>query len=324
MNGNGAYADMVQYQDNFKQTIEGTFGEVGAAWLAELPALEKRIEDLWQVRIGAPFSLSYNYVARATGADGAEYVVKLGVPSLEFCNEIQALRLGSGQSMVRLVAADLELGALLEERLKPGRELAGIQDDDFRTRVLAAVMGAVWRPLPEKHDFPTLDRWTVSLQHYPQDNLTGGPLPARLMDRAAGMLAELLASGGPVQLLHGDLHHFNVLSRVDHPTEAVGDWCAIDPKGVAGEPGFEIGAMMLNPFDNIPTRDDIRRIESRRIDILAEQLSLDRQKLLRWAAVCAALSAAWSVEDHTDWELAAAVGEVLIDLLAPFNTVTFT
>jgi streptomycin 6-kinase len=316
---------MIQYSDDFKQTILGTFGDAGAAWLADLPALYQRIEDRWQIRIGAPFSLSYNYVARATGADGTEYVVKLGVPCPWLQNEILALRMCDGQGMVRLIDADLESGAMLEERLIPGLELAQIQEDDFRTRVIAAMMGAIWRPLPEDHPFPTLDRWTVSLRHYADERLTDGPLPARLMDRAAGMLAELLAFSGPVQLLHGDLHHYNVLSRVDHPTDAVAaanadvaaDWCAIDPKGVAGEPEFEVGAMLMNPFDGIPARAEIRRIASRRIDLLAEQLSLDRQKLLRWGAVCAALSAAWSVEDHTDWELAAAFGEELMTLISP-------
>ncbi len=51
---------------------------------------------------------------------------------------------------------------------------------------------------------------------------------------------ELLLSQGEPVLLHGDLHHYNLLQHQD-------TWLAIDPKGVVGEREFEIGAFLRNP-----------------------------------------------------------------------------
>ena len=66
-------------------------------------------------------------------------------------------------------------------------------------------------------------------------------MPARLVEEAEALLAWLVPSQtGPV-LLHGDLHHGNVLSARRRP------WLAIDPKGVVGERAFDAGALLYNP-----------------------------------------------------------------------------
>jgi streptomycin 6-kinase len=110
-------------------------------------------------------------------------------------------------------------------------------------------------------------------------------------DQAERLFAELLSSAAAQVLLHGDLHHFNILSAERSP------WLAIDPKGVIGEPAYEAGALLRNPFPKLLDLDDPGRLLSRRVSILAEALDLDARRIRGWAVAQAVLAAVWSIED---------------------------
>ncbi|MHB8576967.1 MAG: aminoglycoside phosphotransferase family protein [Dehalococcoidia bacterium] len=232
-------------------------------------------------------------------------MLKLGVPDPEHNSEIAALRVYGGQGAVRLEESDPEGCALLLERLIPGEMLSTLTDDDEATRIAAGVMHRLWRPTPTEHGFPHLDRWTRSLQRLRPDVDGGtGPLPADLIARAQALLQELLASAAEPVLLHGDLHHFNILRAEREP------WLAIDPKGIVGEPAFDTGTLLLNPRPDMYAWPNVDRILRRRIAILAETLSLDHERIRAWAFVEAMLSASWTAEDERHgWEPAVALAE---------------
>ena len=118
-------------------------------------------------------------------------------------------------------------------------------------------------------------------------------------------LWRLLRSPEPAVLLHGDLHHYNILSAQRAP------WLAIDPHGLVGEPAFETGAFFGNPFDLLD-RPDPARILQRRADILAERLMLGRARIVGWGFAYQMLSAVWSAErGGTGWRRAIGVAEIL-------------
>lgn len=280
----------------FQDTLVSLFGDRGAAWLQRLPALIATCEARWSIAVDAPLpGLTYNYVAGATGADGAALILKLGVPNPELRSEIDALRAYDGRGCVRLLAWDREEGALLLERLRPGTPLSGLcaADDEGATSIAADVMRALWRPAPTEHSFPTVGRWAAGFQRL-RGRFGGGtgPLPERRVRQAEQIFADLLASSGEPALLHGDLHHDNILDAGD------GSWRAIDPKGVVGEPAYEVGALLRNPLPALLALPHPERILARRLDQLAEELSLDRQRLLDWALAQAVLSAWWCLEDQ--------------------------
>ncbi len=284
--------------DAFVRTVLDVHEEVGAAWLDGFAARLAHFADVWELDLGAPFALSYNYVAPATQADGTAAVLKLGVPCYELTTEVAALRLYDGRGCARLLAVDEAEGALLLERVQPGAPLSTLADDETATRHAAAVMAALWRPLPADHPFPTATRWARGLARL-RDAYGGGtgPLPAPLVDRAEGLFRELLTSAAPDVLLHGDLHHDNILAAQRAP------WLAIDPKGLAGEPAYETGALLHNPVPQVATWPDLPRIQARRVDILAEMLGFERARIIGYGIAQAVLSAAWSVEDHgAGWE----------------------
>ena len=129
-----------------------------------------------------------------------------------------------------------------------------------------------------------------------------------MLDRAEGLYAELSASQGPRVLLHGDLHHYNILE------DARRGWLAIDPKGVLGERAFEAGAMLRNPLGEMRQFADAAII-SRRTAILTELLGLDRQRILGWAFSQAVLSALWSIEDGGEPDQGLAMARATLPLL---------
>jgi streptomycin 6-kinase len=296
---------------DFRQAIVSLFGEQGATWLQRLPELIADCERRWSIMALPPLAdLSFNYVAPVLGADGSEAILKLGVPNPELRSEIEALRLYDGRGCVRLLAADAEMRALLLERLRPGTMLSEVEDDDEATSIAAGVMRQLWRPLPLSHPFPTVADWAAGLSRL-RARFDGGtgPLPCRLVEQAESLFTDLLGSMARPVLLHGDLHHYNILAAERQP------WLAIDPKGVAGEPACEAGALLRNPWPHLLETPQPRTILARRVDLLAAELNLDRARLVGWATAQAVLSAWWCIEDSTpNWEYAIGVADLLATL----------
>jgi streptomycin 6-kinase len=285
---------------HFERTTIELYGERGVTWLARLPILLAGCEQRWSLTVQPPFALSYNYVCPARRVDGTEVVLKAGVPNPELLAEIAALQLCSGRGMARLLEADEEQGVLVIERLRPGTPLADLADDDEATRIVARVMQQLWQPVPAEHSFPSVARWAAGLQKLrPHFGGTTGPLPQKLVETAEALFVDLLASMESPVVLHGDLHHWNILSAEREP------WLALDPKGIVGEPAYEVGAWLRNQMAG-PTR------MARRVAIFSEALGVDRQRLIGWGLAQAVLSAWWSIEDHGHgWEEAIACAEML-------------
>jgi streptomycin 6-kinase len=291
------------------------YAEAGTAWLGGLPALLDNCARRWQLTIMAPFEpLTYNYVAPAIRADGAPVVLKVGFPSRELMTEIAALQLYDGHGIARLLHADPDRGSLLLERLLPGTPLVELGDDEQATTIAAQVMRQLWSvkaaALPPNHTFPSVAGWAAGLGRLRAHFGGGtGPFPAALIARAEALFAQLLGSMAEPVLLHGDLHHWNILAAERQP------WLALDPKGVVGEPAYEVGALLRNPLPWLLSAPRPRSILARRIDQLAEHLELDRERLLGWGMAQAVLSAWWSYEDHGHgWEPALALAELLNEL----------
>lgn len=280
--------------DVFVRNVHGAYGDAGREWLARLPALLAETAAGWALSVGEPYPLTYNYVTRVTAADGTAAVLKLHPPGYEGAvTEPAALRLAGGEGMVRLLAADPDRGALLLERADPGVPLTELHrtDDDEATRVAAAVGRRLHRPVPADAPFPTVGGWADAAFRALRQRYAGGtgPLPADVVDRGEREHAELVASAAPAVLLHGDLHHDNVLGS-DR------GWLAIDPHGVLGEPLYEVGALLRNPV-GLGARPDLPAILRRRVAILAEAYGADPERVRAWGRAHNVVSLLWSDED---------------------------
>lgn len=285
--------------------------EVDAAWLSHLPTTLAQCAERWSLTVGAPFEpLSRNFVTPSLRADGTEVVLKLSVPNAELLTEIAALRLFNGQSMVQLLEADAEAGAILLERLKPGTPLSKLfddNDDEQATSIAAQLMRQLWKPATSEHLFPNIQEWADGLKKM-RGHFGGGtgPFSSTLVTTAETLFRELIDSMTEAVLLHGDLHHQNILAAEREP------WLAIDPKGVIGEPAYEVGALLRNPMPQLMSAPQVKRILARRVDQLAAELELDRERVVGWGLAQAVLAAWWQYEDDGQgWEMWMACADVL-------------
>ncbi len=293
----------------FKRRMRGVYGAAAADdWLLRLPGILERVAQEWRLSVGPPVpNLSLAWVAPAVRQDGTVAMLKVGFPDDEARSGIAMLRLCDGRGMVRLLDTDRDLGATLLERLEPGATLRTIADDDAAMEIAAGVMARLWQLPPAAHGFRNVADWARGLAGL-RERFDGGvgPLPRALVERAESLFAELLPSMSTQVVLHGDLHHENILSATREP------WLAIDPKGIVGEPAYEIGALLRNPIPEIATWPNLSSLLSRRVDLLSERLDLDRQRVRGWGIAQAVLSAWWDIEGDTDdWAVPIACAEAL-------------
>ena len=302
---------MIDIPARYRQGILDAFHEKGAPWLAALPATVDEFAQRWSlVDLGKPFALSYNYVIPVIRRDGSEAVLKVSVPDGEYVGEMAALTLYNGEGCCRLLEADRERGVMLLERLRPGTMLATLADDEAATTIAATLLQRLWRPVPPDHPFVTVEKWFQAFARHRERYDGVGPLDEQIFGTAERMASELLATNQPPTLLHGDYHHHNILRAERAP------WLIIDPKGVVGDPGYEIGAFLYNPIDLHERYPDLRPLLARRVSQFHELLGFERERILHWGIAQAVLSAVWSCESEGyGWEGTMEVARILLALL---------
>jgi streptomycin 6-kinase len=270
----------------------------GREWRANLPLLVAGLVDGWSLHIEAPFpGLSYNYVAPVTCADGTRAVLKLWFPDAQrgFERESEALRLYDGAGSVRLLKIDVARRAMLIEYAGQGANLWHLPDEDQRIEIAAKVMKRLWRAPSTGLSLPAAAA-EINLMVEKAPGLAPPHFPLHWIASAKAMFTDLEASHTPV-LLHGDLHHTNVLTA---EREA---WLAIDPHGLVGPPVYEPIQFILNIV--WPQQDRVERLRTiaRHVEAFGDALNLEPEAIRMCGTVIAVLQAFWTLEDHgADWE----------------------
>jgi streptomycin 6-kinase len=253
--------------------------------------VEERVRD-WNVDVQDTQETQSSFVAFGTRGDLPVVLKVLRQPGDEWrCGEV--LEAFDGIGVVRVY--DHIEGAVLLERLSPGTSLASFAldgRDDEATEILAEVIHRMSRPnepLGEaSKQFAAVEEWGRAFQSYLESG--DKQIQADLVERGQGLYFELCESQRDTRLLHGDLHHYNVLLDCDR------GWVAIDPKGVVGEIEYEIGASLRNPYESPDLFTSPETVE-RRLKLYGAKLKLDSDRALAWGFAQAVLSAIWSVED---------------------------
>ena len=200
-----------------------------------------------------------------------------------------------GDGAARMLARDGD--ALLMERATGSRSLSDMArngEDDEATRILVGVADSLHAPrtTPPPPGLTSLEDWFREL--WPAAQARSG-----LLARSAATARELLAAPRDIVVLHGDLHHDNVLDFGGR------GWLAIDPKRLTGERGFDFANIFTNPDLEDPSRpvgvEPARFL--RRLEIVASAVQLERRRLLQWILAWTGLSAAWYLSDGDPAEI---------------------
>lgn len=233
-----------------------------------------------------PGSLVY----RARQPDGQSVIAKLLKPhGMGELAGMDYLTWRSGSGAIRLIARQDNACLLEDAGTRLLEDLRETDGEAAATDVFADVVAQLHAPSPQPipghliplhQHFSALVEEQVSMPAAHSANVTW----------AAGVARALLAAQANVMPLHGDLHHENILA------DRHGQWRAIDPHGLIGDPVYDVANFFGNPLG----RPDITCKEDR-IRLLAARLSAalghDEETLLRYAAAHAALSACWSIGD---------------------------
>ncbi len=254
------------------------------AFVAELPGRAARFLDSWELRLNGPSMYGQcALVLPVLRADGTPAVLKLQDIDEETVGEPVALRVWNGDGAVRLLESDDDTGTLLLERLDSKRQLAGLPDSREATLVIARLLArltAVPAPpgLRRLGDIAAglLDRASAVLPRVWE------PAVRRLLADCAAAVREVADEPGD-RLLHWDLHFENVLASDRAP------WLAIDPKPLAGDPGFDLLPALWNRFD----ADEVRW----RFDAMTEVLGLDRNRAHAWTLGRVLQNSVWQIEE---------------------------
>ncbi len=295
---------------NFLHDIKNRTG--GQEWLDNIPNLLTYFEKDWNLKIGKPYDLSYNYVAPATRNTGDKLVIKIDFPGNEgYLSEVAALKLFNGEGSINLISSNDENMTMLLEQAVPGKRLNKLSEDETQTKILASIIKRISRKVPEKHDFKLVSELSSHIPKYKKRfSGSNNPLSLYLLDKTEFMLNGLISSTSNIVVMHGDLHQGNILS-----SDREG-WLAIDPNGIVGDPCFETGAMMRNPYPTLAKKTNLKEILIKRIEILADELNFERNRILQWSFVQTMLSIIYRIEDHGDtaWHSPMKVAEVLDEI----------
>jgi len=267
---------------------------------------------LWSLVPNAEaFETASSHIVYVQSPDGPA-VLKVFKPPREESRSPVALLHYGGSGAVAVIAYDEQ--AMLTRRALPGTPLSDLVRagrDDEATDVLCEVAAALHARGAASGDWTTVEDWGEDFERHRQ-SARAARLPREIVDEAQRVFFDLCRSQSERVLLHGDLHHDNILSD-----ERLG-WLSIDPKCLVGEREYELGAPLRNPAGSseLYTDPDMMR---RRVQRMCARLGFKADRILRWCFAQAVLSAVWSVEDGSpdaDIVLAVKVAKASRALLA--------
>ncbi|MEK4485889.1 aminoglycoside phosphotransferase family protein [Psychrobacillus sp. FSL H8-0484] len=280
----------MKYPDLFVSKIIGAFGDEGRVWLVGLDSLIETYLKKWKLQSAGPVSnLSYNYVLKVLDENDNSAILKIGIPNSDFSNEIRTLQAYDGKGCVKLLKADAENGVMLLEHLLPGTTLVEVEVQ-LAIKRFAQVWTVIRKPVQINVDHPSIVDWMIAFDRYLHKySAKEGPIPKDFIQLAKTYSRDIIDSSLGNELLHGDLHHENILFSNHY------GWLAIDPKGVIGDRYFDLTSFLINQLHN---NDNPRRLLEKRVMLLCEELQLDKDRLLKACVVMGTLSACWAVEDN--------------------------
>lgn len=241
------------------------------------------------MKILAPFELSYNFVAPILIDGQKNAVIKLAVPNEEFNSEVEALNEFKEKEFVKVIDADLNEGILILEQLLPGETLAIMENEEESMNIAVKVMKNLWITAPKSTKIPTLLSRENSFNRIVEKFPIGlGPVSKEMLLDAFSIFKEMNKTQSTEYLLHGDLHHYNILNAGEN------SWKVIDPKGLIGEREYDIIQFLLN---NLKGKNISTTLE-KRIDLLVKELNLNKERVLLWGYSHSVLSTCWSLEDE--------------------------
>ncbi len=316
---------MVTLPPGYRERLPRSWGN----WVDDLPELVASYLDRWELTVVGALPLSYMYVVAVERADGRPCVLKVqptGVPGVEETRRVMLGLTLAGSVAVEVIEEDATAGVLLLERACPGTSLIELaeRDDDLATETLAGVIRDYGRPVadPASSGLRAITEFAEVFERFDRgphgavarskaaarrdtglsvvlgmDELgTGIPAIREARRTAERVLDELEADSYEPYLVHGDLHHDNVLLDEERGLLVIDAW------GLYGDRPADVGAAIHNPLELVERTEDLVALFGRRLSIYSGVLGLDEERLAAWCYVYNVWSVLWTLEDSGELE----------------------
>lgn len=220
--------------------------KLGAESYHKRIGIAEKYKKQWELSEAAfqPELSNNNLIFYAVSKRYGRVILKIRIDN-GFDNEILALKLFQGEHFCKMYEYSFEDEAYLMERIVPAHTLYESAPRSERIRIITGIFKGMHRPGMPDRAFPTYAQWFVEGKEGTKNREDCKELD-RYLDSAEGMLAELCKKYTRQLLLHGDLHHENILKNEK------GGYTVTDPKGVIGDPVFDLSRFILDEF-----RDDL-------------------------------------------------------------------
>lgn len=252
------------------------------------------LASTWRVVLdGPPYDTTEGVLAFGTRDDTPVVLKTLGT-SFDAEGSAMAQTCFDGHSGVKVLES-VE-GACLLQRVMPGHTLTEAMAADEMisdVAVFATVAQSLHTAPVPNDDVPNVHGWSRSFATWREE--IDSRLPVRRVREAEALFHHLIETTDSEVLLHGDLHHANILY------DANGGWLTIDPKGVVGDPAFEAAAFLRNPMRRLNEISDPEFIRAR-VAALSSLTSWKPDRIYAWAYCQNVLSAIWDAQDGIDIE----------------------
>lgn len=280
----------MQIPSKFINNTHTNFGEAGVDWVNKLPNYITRCQREWQLtELHLAENLSINLIYYAQSRIYGNVVLKLQGPHAERQTEIAALQLFDGGKVCKLHALDQEIAALLLERIIPGGNLRALKEKNQQLEIGSELVAQLPVQLSETQELPHYHQWF--------DNAIESILPRfkpdqrlfTLMKLAENLFEKICPPGSPQYLLHGDLHHDNILRSDQH------GWKVIDPHGVIGLPFMESARFIQNHIVGTDNNLLFENLDGT-VSFFARRLAQPKQLIGGAVFILHVLSTCWDVE----------------------------
>lgn len=239
-------------------------------------------------------SYSANIVFKCYSEHFGSAVLKIGNPSFgEIFKEFNTLTQYNGRKFCRVFNADIENGVILEGYVQPGNPLRDEGSLDKRLSVFCSLYKGLHVSPTKEEIYPTYTEWVDRITEYMGNREDYKELYLH-MKKARDICLSVSSLYQEKVLLHGDLHHDNILLDKD------GEYVIIDPKGVLGDPVFDVPRFILNEFGDEKDAEALKKINYI-INIIEIELNIPNDILRKCLYVETVMGVCWGVEDGEEF-----------------------
>lgn len=268
----------------------------GADFIAKVDGLMESLITKWAIDgLKLIDSFSANLVFKGQSEIYGPVVMKFGRNRSEFVSEVKALEFLSGKSICKLIDMDDENLVLLQESVDPGTELASEEKMDKRLDVFSDLFQQLHHDKKKVIDlseanykYDSYELWIFRITEYMEvkkgwDELTDH------MKKAKDLYIQLSELYPTKSLLHGDFHYHNILKGEK-------GYKIIDPKGVIGNPIFDIPRYILNEYWDEKDEKKVDETLQKVFNVLSSKLNVPLDILTKLVYVEGCMANCWCVE----------------------------